>query len=553
MNAVPLTVALLAGGLAVFNPCGFPVLSAFLAYNLGDDGARSRAPNQIARGLMTGLMVTIGFLAVFTALGLPVSLGVAVISDVVPWVGLAFGAALLAVGLATLAGRHIGLPQLDPVRFQTRHRATTQLTFGVGYGVASLACTLPLFLALVGAGAGGRGATATLAVFAAYGAGMAAVLMALAVGAALVRGGVTRWARRVLPHMQPLAGVLLTVAGGYLVYFWVLTEFASRTVTATDPLVGAVTDFAAQIEARAASGGTALIILIAAFVACAALLSLWQSRRMAVAGHHRSDAGPGRDAGAGPGATAGHQVTLEHDRTAADVAMPGDPGRDRAPARSRLAVVAAALPLLLLGGLVGRGLTVSGGPASSNCVAPVVPQGPMGAPARPATEEELAELRTECDAEALSSLVGVDGLRSMFNDDVGSPRVVALLSPTCITCLRGAAWLQAELADNPNADVRVYAVWMPVLASDGRTEWEGRILSDPRVTHSWDQELDTGFWFADEGFGFAGTVLWDALLVYGPDARWEAGGGPSDPLVWDYPIITGTDAFAEVLRPLLTR
>ncbi len=157
-DAVPAGVALLAGGLAVFNPCGFPVLAAFLAYSLGDDGAGSRAPNQIARGLMTGLMVTSGFLAVFTVLGLPLSLGVAVISDVVSWVGLAFGLAMLAIGLVAVAGRHVGLPQFDPVRLQTRHRATAGLVFGVGYGVASLACTLPLFLALVGAGAGGGGA-----------------------------------------------------------------------------------------------------------------------------------------------------------------------------------------------------------------------------------------------------------------------------------------------------------------------------------------------------------------------------------------------------------
>ncbi len=31
MNAVPVSVALAAGGLAVVNPCGFPLLPAFLS------------------------------------------------------------------------------------------------------------------------------------------------------------------------------------------------------------------------------------------------------------------------------------------------------------------------------------------------------------------------------------------------------------------------------------------------------------------------------------------------------------------------------------------
>jgi hypothetical protein len=247
---------------------------------------------------------------------------------------------LLAIGLATLAGRHIGLPQLDPIRFQTRHRATPQLTFGVGYGIASLACTLPLFLALVGAGAGvgGGGSPETLVVFAAYGAGMASVLMALAVGAALVRGGVSRWAHRVLRHIQPLAGVLLTVAGAYLVYFWVLTEFASPAETASDPLVAAVTDFAARIEARAESGGVGLVVVIAALVALAALLSSWQGRRR-VAAAGDGHASPGNDAGLG-------------------AEQPRDPHRDSVPAHNRLALVAVVLPVALLGGL-GHGLRPS--------------------------------------------------------------------------------------------------------------------------------------------------------------------------------------------------
>src|SRR5438876_8125830 len=37
MNAVPASVALVAGGLAVINPCGFPLLPAFLSFYLGAD------------------------------------------------------------------------------------------------------------------------------------------------------------------------------------------------------------------------------------------------------------------------------------------------------------------------------------------------------------------------------------------------------------------------------------------------------------------------------------------------------------------------------------
>ncbi len=84
----------------------------------------------------------------------------------------------------------------------------------------------------------------------------------------------------------------------------------------------------------------------------------------------------------------------------------------------------------------------------------------------------------------------------------------------------------------------------------GREEWDGRILPDPRVAHIWDDDVDSGRWFAEEGFGGA-PLLWDALLVYGPDSYWEAGDKPSDLLVWDWPMIAHTSAFGQELRPLL--
>ena len=40
-QTVPISIALVAGGLAVINPCGFPLLRAFLSYYLGDQ-ARAR-------------------------------------------------------------------------------------------------------------------------------------------------------------------------------------------------------------------------------------------------------------------------------------------------------------------------------------------------------------------------------------------------------------------------------------------------------------------------------------------------------------------------------
>ena len=239
------------------------MLPAFLSFYAGAEEERlPRASTRAAQGLVVGLLVTSGFLGVFALVGLPVSYGAGVVADAVPWTGLALGGLLVAAGLVALAGRRLGA-RVPGRRLAPRGRgAGAMLLFGVGYGVASLACTLPVFLTVLGASLAG---TAPLLAFAAYGAGMAIVLMALSVAAALFREGIARFLGRLLPHMERIAGGLLVVSGGYLVYYWARIEFGPSETLADDPLVGFTTRFTAELQ-NAAEGRAALVLVTAALV-----------------------------------------------------------------------------------------------------------------------------------------------------------------------------------------------------------------------------------------------------------------------------------------------
>jgi cytochrome c biogenesis protein CcdA len=258
-----LTLALVAGALATVNPCGFPMLPAFLSFYAGaDEGALPRVSTRVAQGLVVGLLVTAGFLGVFALVGLPVSYGVGVVADAVPWTGLVLGGLLAAAGLLVLAGGHLGTHVPGLRRAPSGRGAGAMLLFGVGYGIASLACTLPVFLTVLGASLAGA---APLLAFAAYGAGMALVLMSLALAAALLREGIARFLRRLLPYTERIAGALLVVAGAYLVYYWAWIEFGPSETLADDPLVGFVTRFTAELQ-NAAEGRAAVVLLTAALV-----------------------------------------------------------------------------------------------------------------------------------------------------------------------------------------------------------------------------------------------------------------------------------------------
>jgi hypothetical protein len=92
--------------------------------------------------------------------------------------------------------------------------------FGFAYGAASLGCTLPLFLALMGTATAARGWGNSLIAFVLYGAGMASVLGVLTVAAGVVSFGILSRVRGLVRIVSGLGAGLLLLSGGYVVYYW---------------------------------------------------------------------------------------------------------------------------------------------------------------------------------------------------------------------------------------------------------------------------------------------------------------------------------------------
>ena len=284
MDFGPLGLALAAGGLSTVNPCGFAMLPAYLSFYVGaDEDQLPNASTRTAQGLLTGLFVSGGFLLVFAIVGIPITYGATRIVRAIPWVGIALGLALLFIGIATLLGRKISMTITNPVRPGQERQPKTMFIFGIGYGIASLGCTLPVFLAVVGASLATRGPGSALAVLGAYGLGMAIMLILFSTGAALVRDGLVRMVRKSMPYMHRITGSMLTAAGVYLTYYWVRVKFGSVATLADDPIVGFVGDFTSAIERFAAGSGRTFMYFAGAALAAILLAMLWNRTKPAVA------------------------------------------------------------------------------------------------------------------------------------------------------------------------------------------------------------------------------------------------------------------------------
>jgi cytochrome c-type biogenesis protein len=194
-------------------------LPAYLARRLGSGDESKRSSNAVARALVVGGVTTVGFLLVFGTLGTAISAGAREVTGGLPWAGLVIGVLLALAGVVVLAGRRITL-RLPRLGTRTSVGGLPgDLLFGIGYGTASLSCTLPIFLAATGTAVTGS-VTASVFSFAAYAVGMGTILTALAVAAALSQKGLALALRRFMPYVNRASGALLLLAGGYVVYYW---------------------------------------------------------------------------------------------------------------------------------------------------------------------------------------------------------------------------------------------------------------------------------------------------------------------------------------------
>jgi cytochrome c biogenesis protein CcdA len=228
-NWLPVGYAFGAGMVATVNPCGFLLLPAYIASYLGSSEENPHTlplPLRGLQGLSLGLTMTLGFVAVFSTIGLAVALGGQAIYRVFPVLfpvaGLAIGAALAGLGLWLLfRGGTMGIAATGRLAALFRGDRRSAFRFGVAYGVASLSCTLPIFLLVVGSALAAQSVGRAFLQFLSYGLGMGFLVTAVIVGTAFFKGAMHRYLRRLTPYVHEISGIFLTGAGAYLIIYWV--------------------------------------------------------------------------------------------------------------------------------------------------------------------------------------------------------------------------------------------------------------------------------------------------------------------------------------------
>ena len=222
---LPVGWAFAAGMVASVNPCGFLLLPSYLSYHLGTEETgfyEQTAAKRLLKALQLGGVATAGFVAVLTLFGSIIAAGGRWLITVFPFAGVAIGGAMVLLGLwLVVTHKTIGIMAASRVTITPQRNLRNVFSFGIAYAVGSLSCTLPIFLVVVGSSLASQGLANSFVQFVGYALGMGSVLIAVTIGAALFRGTVAKWLRRVIPYVHQTSAWFLVGAGAYLVYYWV--------------------------------------------------------------------------------------------------------------------------------------------------------------------------------------------------------------------------------------------------------------------------------------------------------------------------------------------
>jgi cytochrome c-type biogenesis protein len=221
---------LLTGAGAFFSPCAFALFPGYFSYQLallaGEGVGRM---DRIGRAALLGGTCGAGGIVFFLAVGLVLSLVSWPLGGLLVNLKPVLAVLLVLLGVLLLAGRSPGGSQLGALASRWALPASTgaagpwwaMFVYGAMYGLASTACTLPVYASIVILPLGSGRVGAALITFASFALAMAALMVGTALIVGLSGDALLRALRTSGPWIVRAAGVVLIVVGIYEAYFFI--------------------------------------------------------------------------------------------------------------------------------------------------------------------------------------------------------------------------------------------------------------------------------------------------------------------------------------------
>jgi cytochrome c-type biogenesis protein len=240
------SLALLAGALAAFNPCGFVLLPAYLTSLILSGEIGERKASIYLRATRFSLGMTVGFIAVFGGFALVVAPFAGSVAKFLPVVTIVIGIAFFALAIPLILGKLIFFRKLANPNIAPKKNWLSQVGYGVTFALVSLSCTVGPFLAITAASISARSPLKIISTFITYALGMGIIVLTLALLVATAETRIFAIIRSSQSLIGRLSGVFLLAVAGYEIWYGYYEIRILSGRASSDPII----TFASGIQSR---------------------------------------------------------------------------------------------------------------------------------------------------------------------------------------------------------------------------------------------------------------------------------------------------------------
>ncbi len=276
--------ALLLGAIAAFNPCGFALLPAYLTVIMtgSADGGVTRGV-ALRRAVGFALAMSLGFLVVFAAFGVlfgAINLGLqASVLPAISYVTIVLGALVMGLGVVVVVRGELAGPGLRIKGHAPRAAFWSQAAYGASFALASLSCTIGLFLVVVTQAIDAASPADAVVPFLAYAGGMGASVVIVSVLAALVGTTAAAALRRRTPVLMRAGGVLMVLAGLFVLVYGLAEVLPRHGIRVLDDFLRTTSRWQGDVAAAIQGWGTPVLVILVVVAASVVIATLVPRRR----------------------------------------------------------------------------------------------------------------------------------------------------------------------------------------------------------------------------------------------------------------------------------
>ncbi len=275
------SLALLAGALATFNPCGFVLLPAYLTSLILNGDLGERKASVYLRAIRFSLGMTVGFIGVFGGFALVVAPIAGSVQKFLPIITIIVGIAMLSLAIPLILGKVFFLKKLANPNIAPKKSWLSQVGYGVTFALLSLSCTIGPFLAVTAAAITTKSPVKIFSTFTTYALGMGIIVLTLALAVAAADTRILPILKRSQGLIGRFSGVFLLAVAAYVIWYgYYEIRIFSGQIT-SDPIITFAIGIQSKITQLLAGLGVPFLISLLLLFTLTGIVWKYRTRKAA--------------------------------------------------------------------------------------------------------------------------------------------------------------------------------------------------------------------------------------------------------------------------------